>query len=84
MSRHCLVAAGTALLVLLGDRVGWSQVGIKTTSLIQTTKTEVGQDIRYPSAHPQITMLLLKIAAGGQTGRHITRSPARTMCWKEK
>jgi len=76
MSRNCLVAAGTALVVLLVARVGSTQVGVKTTSLIQTTKTEIGQDIRYPSAHPQITMLLLEIGPGGQTGRHMHPVPS--------
>jgi quercetin dioxygenase-like cupin family protein len=71
-----LVAAGTALVVLRVARVASAQVGVKTTSLLQTTKTEVGQDIRYPSAHPEITMLLLEIAPGGQTGRHMHPVPS--------
>jgi len=85
MSRKCLVSIGTALVALLVSRVGLSQVGFKATPLIQTTKTEVGQDIRYPSAHAQITTLLLEIAHGGDKQAAICiRSPARTMCWKEK
>jgi len=53
-----------------------SQVGFKATPLIQTTKTEAGQDIRYPSAPAQITTLLLEIAPGGQTGRHMHPVPS--------
>ena len=76
MSRKCLVSIGTALVALLVSSVGLSQVGFKVTPLIQTTKTEVGQDIRYPSAHAQITTLLLEIAPGGQTGRHMHPVPS--------
>ena len=76
MSRKCLVVTGTALAVLLVTRADLGQVGFKTTSLMQTTKTEVGQDIHYPGAHPQITMLLLEIAPGGQTGRHMHPVPS--------
>jgi quercetin dioxygenase-like cupin family protein len=76
MSRTCVVAIGTALVVSLVTGAGWSQVGFKATPLMQTTKTEVGQDIQYPSAHPQITMLLLEIAPGGQSGRHMHPVPS--------
>src|SRR5439155_5127057 len=77
MSRKCLVSIGTALVALLVSRVGLSQVGVKATPLIQTPKTEVSQDIRYPSAHAQITTLLLEIVPGGQTGRHMHTVPRR-------
>jgi quercetin dioxygenase-like cupin family protein len=76
MSHKCLVAIGTALVVSLVTGTGWSQVGFKATPLMQTTQTEVGQDIQYPSAHPQITTLLLEIAPGGQTGRHMHPVPS--------
>jgi quercetin dioxygenase-like cupin family protein len=76
MSRRCLIALGTALVVSLITPAGWSQVGFRATPLMKTTKTEVGQDIQYPNAHPQVTMLLLEIAPGGQSGRHMHPVPS--------
>ncbi len=76
MSRRCLIALGTALLVSLITSAGWSQVGFRATPLMKTTKTEVGQDIQYPNGHPQVTMLLLEIAPGGQSGRHMHPVPS--------
>ena len=80
MSRKCLVSIGTALVALLVSRVGLSQVGFKATPLIQTTRTEVGQDIRYPSAHAQITTLLLEIAPGGTNRPPYASGPRRELC----
>ncbi len=76
MLRRCLIALGTTLVVSLVSFAGWSQVGFRATPLMQTTKTEVGQDIQYPNAHPQVTMLLLEIAPGGQSGRHMHPVPS--------
>ena len=76
MSRRCLIAFGTALLVFLITSAGWSQVGFRATPVMKETKTEVGQDIQYPNAHPQVTMLLLEIAPGGQSGRHMHPVPS--------
>jgi quercetin dioxygenase-like cupin family protein len=76
MSRRCLMALGTALLVSLSTSAGWSQVGFRATPLMKTTKTEVGQDIQYPNAHPEVTTLLLEIAPGGQSGRHMHPVPS--------
>lgn len=76
MLHRCSVVLVAASLASLATSAGWSQVGFKTTPLMQTMKTEVGQDIQYPSAHHQITMLRLEIAPGGQTGRHMHPVPS--------
>jgi len=61
----------------VGSRVAWSQytgvagaVGAKSTVIVQTSKTSIGQDIRYPRMKPEVAALLVEIAPGGQTGRH--------------
>jgi quercetin dioxygenase-like cupin family protein len=50
-------------------------VGASSTTLIQTSKTSIGQAFRYPPQSPEITALLVEIAPGGQTGRHLHPVP---------
>jgi quercetin dioxygenase-like cupin family protein len=61
----------------IGNRTAWSQysgaagaVGASSTVVLQSSKTAIGQDIRYPVVKPEVTALLVEIAPGGQTGRH--------------
>jgi quercetin dioxygenase-like cupin family protein len=50
-------------------------VGAKSTTLLQTSKTVIGQAFQYPQQSPEITALLVEIAPGGQTGRHLHPVP---------
>ncbi len=81
MLRKVLIAIGGATVAVLITGTGWGQspfpgaVGLKATVLMQATKTSIGQDFQYPLLRPQITMALLKIAPGGQTGRHMHPVP---------
>ena len=50
-------------------------VGAKSTTLLHTSKTVTGQAFQYPRQGPEITALLVEIAPGGQTGRHLHPVP---------
>jgi len=49
--------------------------GAKSITLLQTSKTVIGQAFQYPRQSPEITALLVEIAPGGQTGRHLHPVP---------
>ena len=77
------IAIGIAGVVILGSGAAWSQysgaagaVGAKSTTLLQTSTTSIGQTLRYPRGTPEVTALLVEIAPGGQTGRHKHPVPA--------
>ena len=68
---------------MLWAGAAWSQysgaagaVGAKSTTLLQTSTTSIGQALRYPRRTPEVTALLVEIAPGGQTGRHRHPVPA--------
>lgn len=49
---------------------------VKVTPLLRTSNTVTGQPIQYPrTGRPQITMLMVEIPPGKQTGWHIHRMP---------
>lgn len=69
-------------IVSFGTGAAWSQysgavgaVGAKSTTLLQTSKTAIDQDFRYPHQNAEVTALLVEIAPGGQTGRHMHPVP---------
>lgn len=82
MRRAGIVALATAAAVVFMTGAAPSQytgavgaVGAKSTTLLQTSKTAAGQAFRYPQQSPEITALLVEIAPGGQTGRHLHPVP---------
>lgn len=82
MRRAGLVALAMVAAVLFMTGAARSQytsavgaVGAKSTTLLQTSKTVIGQAFQYPQQSPEITALLVEIAPGGQTGRHLHPVP---------
>lgn len=62
-------------LLIAGLGLAWvqgavGQVGLKSTTVLQTTTTTQGQSLQFPSSQSQFTGLLLEIAPGGRIGRH--------------
>ncbi|HKX18448.1 MAG TPA: cupin domain-containing protein [bacterium] len=69
-------------IVTLCTGAAWSQysgalgaVGAKSTTVLQTSKTAIHQDFQYPRQDAEVTTLLVEIAPGGQTGRHLHPVP---------
>ena len=69
-------------IVMFGAGAAWSQysgavgaVGAKSTTLLQTSKTAIHQDLQYPHQNAEVTALLVELAPGGQTGRHMHPVP---------
>src|SRR5713226_8596423 len=47
-----------------------AQVPVKTTPLLQTSSTVIGQPIEFPALRNQFTVVLAELTPGGQAGRH--------------
>lgn len=77
MMRKVLIAIGAASITMLVAVAGWSQspVGFTPRVLMQVTQTSTGQEILYPLFRSQLTTVLVEIAPGGQTGRHMHPVP---------
>ncbi len=78
MLRKVLIALMAVTVAVLVTGAGWSQigpVGVKSSVVLQGTKTFTGQDLSYPLLKPQITAVLLEVAPGGNSGRHLHPVP---------
>jgi len=77
MLRKALIAIACVTVAVLVTGAGWSQApgGAKSTVLVQSTKTFIGQDLRYPLLKPQITAVLVELPPGGSSGRHLHPVP---------
>jgi quercetin dioxygenase-like cupin family protein len=49
---------------------GSSPVGLRTSVVLQTSRTIMGEPILFPLYRNQFTVLVLEIAPGGRVGRH--------------
>lgn len=79
--------SGTSTLAVAGILIictgaAWSQysgavgaVGAKSTTLLETSRTAIDQHFQYPHQNAEVTALLVEIAPGGQTGRHMHPVP---------
>lgn len=71
-------AAVLALVISLGllGGVAWAQaVGLKSTTILQSTTTPSGLPLEFPLFRNQFTAVLVEIAPGGQVGRHMHPVP---------
>jgi quercetin dioxygenase-like cupin family protein len=50
-------------------------IGLKLTSILETTTTFTGQQIRFPQGENQLVAVLAEVAPGGQVGRHMHPVP---------
>jgi quercetin dioxygenase-like cupin family protein len=50
-------------------------VGLRATTILQTTTTAIGQPIQFPLFRNQWTAVILEIAPGGRVGRHLHPVP---------
>ena len=73
--RGLSTVAAVAILVGLVAASGRAQVGFKATTVLQTTTTAVGQPVEFPLFRNQFTAVLLEVAPGGQSGRHMHPLP---------
>lgn len=53
----------------------FAQVGFRAAPVVQGTTTVTGQPIEFPLFRNQIASLLVEIAPGGETGRHLHPVP---------
>lgn len=68
-----LITAPALVLVVAGTL--WAQgvsgpVGLRTTTVLQTTTTAQGQPLQFPLFRNQFTGVLFELAPGGCVGRH--------------
>ena len=63
------------LIVMAGAGVAWAQVGMKSTTLLQTTTTATGQPIQFPPSRSQFMGVVIELAPGGEVGRHMHPVP---------
>jgi quercetin dioxygenase-like cupin family protein len=73
MKRRVLITAPALVLVVAGTL--WAQgasgpVGLRTTTVLQTTTTAHGQPLQFPLFRNQFTGVLFELAPGGRVGRH--------------
>lgn len=64
------VAIALAVLVMAGSGLAWAQVGLRTTTVLQTMTTGTGEAIEFPLLRNQFTGVLFELAPGGRVGRH--------------
>jgi len=62
-------------LVAVGAGLVWGQVGLRSTTVLQTSTTAIGQPIEFPLMRNQFTGAIVEIAPGGQVGRHMHPVP---------
>ena len=77
-SRRLFVALALVLIAgfgLLWARVGMAQVGMKATTVLQTTTTASGQPLQFPQSRSQFTGVVIELAPGGEVGRHMHPAP---------
>jgi quercetin dioxygenase-like cupin family protein len=75
MSRMALRVGLSLAVIVLSTGGAWGQSGVKTTTVFQTSKTVIGQEVQFPLSRPQLTMLVIEIAPGGEVGRHMHPVP---------
>ena len=51
------------------------QTGEKVTTVLQTSRTVIGQEVQFPVSRPQVTALIVEIPPGGEVGRHMHPVP---------
>ncbi|WOV93592.1 MAG: cupin domain-containing protein [Candidatus Nitrosoabyssus spongiisocia] len=69
------LAIATVVLSLAGFSFITAADEISTTTLLETSKTVIGQDIQYPSGVADITSKIITIPPGVQTGFHTHEYP---------
>jgi len=67
--------AALALMVLAGTGLVWAQVGMRSTTTLQTTVTAIGQPLQFPQSRSQFTGVVIELAPGGEVGRHMHPVP---------
>ena len=72
-SRRLFVAL--ALVLIAGSGLVWAQVGMKSTTILQTTVTAIGQPLQFPQSRSQFTGVVIELAPGGEVGRHMHPVP---------
>lgn len=73
--RRLMLLIALALVLTAGTAIVRAQVGIRSTTVLQTTSTAVGQPLQFPLFRNQLTGVVIEIAPGGQVGRHMHPVP---------
>lgn len=67
---------GILLSIVLFGGVAWAQaVGVKSTTVLQSSITPSGRPLEFPLFRNQFSASLVEIAPGGQVGRHMHPVP---------
>jgi quercetin dioxygenase-like cupin family protein len=74
MKSRRLIAV-VALIVMAGAGVAFAQVGMKSSTVLQTTTTATGQPIQFPPSRNQFMGVVIELAPGGEVGRHLHPVP---------
>lgn len=76
MRRSKVMLMLTLALVLAGGAgLVWAQVGMRATTVLQTTATAIGQPLQFPQSRSQFTGVIIELAPGGEVGRHMHPVP---------
>jgi quercetin dioxygenase-like cupin family protein len=62
-------------VTVIASGIVWAQVGMKSTTVLQTSTTAIGQPIQFPPTRNQLVGVIIEIAPGGQVGRHLHPVP---------
>ena len=68
-------AVAVISLALVGVYFVVASDDISSQTILNTGKTEIDQDIQYPSGSPLITSKIITIPVGAETGPHIHEYP---------
>ena len=63
------------LVLMTGSGLAWAQVGMKSSTVLQTTTTAIGQPLQFPQTRNQFTGVVIELAPGGEVGRHMHPVP---------
>jgi quercetin dioxygenase-like cupin family protein len=63
------------VVLAVGVRLVGAQVGMRATTVLQTSTTALGQPLQFPQSRSQFTGVIIELAPGGEVGRHMHPVP---------
>jgi quercetin dioxygenase-like cupin family protein len=74
--KHLLVATAVLFGAIQSAHALDNSAAVKVTPLMKTSASWDAKPIAYPAGQPEVTALIVEIAAGGQTGWHEHQVPS--------
>jgi len=62
-------------VIALATGGAWRQSGFQLKTVLQTSKTLIGQELQFPVSRPQVTAVIVEVAPGGEVSRHLHPVP---------